>query len=202
MKLRGINKTYPNKGVYKILSEVKQSLLGAPAAEAKRLPVTLLLEWKTEFKHYFREEATVSEEPGARAETGNENRKHSKQFVQKETTKFKVSSHTEDSTRNRAEKQILPNSSHEDLERNCTFALGGLKSAAFYNYTRVIKQGIPGSGVCTLPDRKAAITGMAGKAASPDYISHNPRCLLPVMHGSDRWLRNRHPGGKSASCVA
>lgn len=41
---------------------MKQSLLGAPAAEAKRLPVTPLLEWRTEFKHYFREEATVSEE--------------------------------------------------------------------------------------------------------------------------------------------
>lgn len=49
---------------------MKLSLLGAPAAEAKRLPVTPLLEWKTEFKHYFREEAIVSEESGARAEMG------------------------------------------------------------------------------------------------------------------------------------
>lgn len=62
---------------------MKQSLLGAPAAEAKRLSVTPLLEWKAEFKHYFREGATVREEPGARAEMGNENRKHSQQFVQR-----------------------------------------------------------------------------------------------------------------------
>lgn len=87
---------------------MKQSLLGAPAAEAKRLPVTLLLEWGTEFKHYFREEATVSEErvQGQKRVMRTENTPNSS--FKKRLLNLKLVPHTEDSTRNRAEKQILP----------------------------------------------------------------------------------------------
>lgn len=164
--------------------------------------MTLLLEWGTEFTHYFREEAIVSEErvQGQKRVMRTENTPNSS-FKKRQLNLKLVPPHRGLYTKPSREANS-PHSSHEDLERNRSFALGGLKSAAFYNYTRVIKQGIPGSGVCTLPDRKAAITGMAVKAASPDYISHNPRCLLPSCMALIAGWGTRHPAGKAASCVA